>query len=94
MDWLPFPGGSTAVSGVGHFHVPVQVSHGAGDRVADMEALVDTGATYTWIPGDILGASTVDRCARARLVRAPRPAAWLSRRKQLTHGRPERLDAP
>ena len=54
MDWLPFPGGSTAVSGVGHFRVSVQLRPEAGDRVAEVKALVDTGATYTWIPGDIL----------------------------------------
>src|SRR2546425_12335895 len=41
-------------SGMGHFHVSVQVSHRAGGRFEPLEALVDTGATYTWIPRDVL----------------------------------------
>ncbi len=41
-------------SGMGHFHVSVQVSHRAGGRFAPLEALVDTGATYSWIPRDVL----------------------------------------
>ena len=41
-------------SGMGHFHVSVQVSHRAGGRFEPLNALVDTGATYTWIPWDVL----------------------------------------
>jgi len=41
-------------SGMGHFHVSVQVSHRAGGRFEPVQALVDTGATYTWIPRDVL----------------------------------------
>ena len=41
-------------SGMGHFHVSVQVSHRAGGRFEPLNALVDTGATYTWIPRDVL----------------------------------------
>ncbi len=37
-----------------HFHVSVHVSHRAGGRSEPLEALVDTGATYTWIPRDVL----------------------------------------
>jgi len=39
---------------MGHFHVSVQVSHRTGDRFTPIEALVDTGATYTWIPRGVL----------------------------------------
>ena len=54
MDWL-LPGGAAAPdSAMGHFHVSVQVSHRAGGRFAPLEALVDTGSTYTWIPRDVL----------------------------------------
>ena len=41
-------------SGMGHFHVSVQVSHRAGGRFEPLNALVDTGATYTWIPRNVL----------------------------------------
>jgi len=40
---------------MGHFHVSIQVGHRAGERFEPIEALVDTGATYTWIPRDVLG---------------------------------------
>ena len=56
MDRLPFPGGRTAGSGMGHFHVPVQVGSRSGGRFAPLDALVDTGATYTWVPRDVLDA--------------------------------------
>ena len=41
-------------SGTGHFRVALQVGNRAGERFAPIEALVDTGATYTWIPRDVL----------------------------------------
>src|SRR2546422_10172765 len=41
-------------SGTGHFRVAVQIGNRAGERFAPIEALVDTGATYTWIPRDVL----------------------------------------
>ncbi len=41
-------------SGMGHFRVIVQVAKGAGERFESIETLVDTGATYTWIPRDVL----------------------------------------
>ena len=46
----------TPHSGVGHFHVVVEVANRAGERFEPIETLVDTGATYTWIPRDVLGA--------------------------------------
>src|SRR5690349_24491406 len=56
MDRLPFPGGHPASSGMGHFRVAVQVGRGHGDHFASLDALVDTGATFTWIPRDVLAA--------------------------------------
>src|SRR5205809_6861079 len=41
-------------SGMGHFRVTVQVGNRAGEGFERIEALVDTGATYTWIPRDLL----------------------------------------
>ena len=83
MDRLPFPGGSTADSGMGHFSVPVQVSQLAGGRVAPVEALVDTGATFTSIPRDVLeGLGVVPQeewpfvLADGREVRYP--VAWIT----------------
>ena len=54
MDWLPFPGGRTAGSGMGHFRVSVQVARRGEERFARLDALVDTGSTYTWVPRDVL----------------------------------------
>ena len=54
MDWLPPVTARTSDSGMGHFRESVQVSHGAGGRFEPLEALVDTGATYTSIPRDVL----------------------------------------
>ena len=54
MNRLPFPGGRTTDSGVRHFHVTVQVGSRGGERFVPLDALVDTGATYTWVPRDVL----------------------------------------
>ena len=54
MVRLGFPGAQEPDSGLGHFKVPVQVGSRTSDRLEAMKALVDTGATYTWIPRDIL----------------------------------------
>ena len=54
MDWLHGPGSDRADSGMGHFRVAVQVGHRTGERFEPIEALVDTGATYTWVPRDVL----------------------------------------
>ena len=56
IDRLPIPGGSTPGSRVGHFHVSVEVGTRGGERFAPLDALVDTGATYTWVPRDVLDA--------------------------------------
>src|SRR5205823_5694554 len=76
MKRLPFPGGRTADSGMGHFHVSVQVGQLAGGRVARVQALVDTGATYTWIPRDSSGG----RVARVQaLVDTGATYTWIPR---------------
>jgi len=51
---LPLPGGSTSSSGMGSFRVPVEVGDATGERFVSIQALVDTGAAYTWIPRDVL----------------------------------------
>src|SRR5436189_65908 len=54
MDWLHGPRSDRADSDMGHFRVAVQVGHPTGERFEPIEALVDTGATYTWVPRDVL----------------------------------------
>ena len=39
---------------MGSFRVQIGIGNAAGDRFANVEALVDTGATYTWIPANLL----------------------------------------
>ena len=54
MRRLPFPGGSTSDSSVGHFRVLIDVRRWSSDTFTSLHALVDTGSTYTWIPRDLL----------------------------------------
>jgi clan AA aspartic protease len=54
MDWLHPGDARSPDSGMGHFRVAVEVGDPAGERFESINALVDTGATYTWIPRDIL----------------------------------------
>src|SRR3989442_14210493 len=54
MVGLPPMHSRTRDSGMGHFRVTVQVGNRAGEHFEPIEALVDTGATYTWIPRDVL----------------------------------------
>lgn len=42
------------VSGMGHFRVPIDVANRDGGSAERVDALVDTGATYTWLPRDVL----------------------------------------
>lgn len=42
------------MSRVGTFRVPIEVASLDSDRFERLEALVDTGATYTWVPRDLL----------------------------------------
>jgi len=39
---------------MGIFRVPIEVGDPAASRFESVEALVDTGATYTWLPTDLL----------------------------------------
>jgi clan AA aspartic protease len=42
-------------SGVmGAVHYAIEVGDLAGERFEPMEAMIDTGATYTWVPRDVL----------------------------------------
>jgi len=41
---------------VGSFRVPIDVADSDGQRFQRVEALVDTGATFTWVPRSILEA--------------------------------------
>lgn len=54
MVWLHPPDAEPSDSAMGHFRTTVQVGNPAGERFVSIEALVDTGATYTWIPRDVL----------------------------------------
>ncbi len=55
MDWLPPSHDSAPHSGMGHFRVGIEIGNRVGEHLEPIEALVDTGATYTWIPRDVLG---------------------------------------
>jgi clan AA aspartic protease len=39
---------------VGSFHVTFQLGDGEGRRWRDIDPLVDTGASFTWVPADVL----------------------------------------
>jgi len=54
MIRLPLPGGSTSSSGMGRFRVSCEVGNPVGDMFEAIRPLVDTGASYSWIPRDIL----------------------------------------
>src|SRR5256886_14743036 len=41
-------------SGMGTFRVTLHLEGATGERFKLIEALVDTGASYTWIPRDVL----------------------------------------
>jgi len=41
---------------MGSFRVPIQVGRQVGERLVPLNALVDTGAMFTWIPRDVLDA--------------------------------------
>ena len=36
------------------FTAPLEIASDAGERWARIEAIVDTGSTYTWVPGGVL----------------------------------------
>jgi len=37
-----------------HFRVPIEIADGSGQGFERVEAMVDTGATYTWVPASVL----------------------------------------
>jgi clan AA aspartic protease len=39
---------------MGAFRVTIEIGDKAGERFTQVDALVDTGATYTWIPASLL----------------------------------------
>lgn len=39
---------------MGSFRVPIEIGDPAGGRFERMDALVDTGSTYTWVSRDLL----------------------------------------
>ena len=82
MDWLPGSNSGKADSEMGHFRVGVQVGHLTGERLVAVDALVDTGATFTWLPRDVLEGLGVEPqeerpfvLADGREVRYP--VAWI-----------------
>ena len=42
------------MNSMGTFYATIALGDGRGERFEELQALVDTGATWTWIPGDIL----------------------------------------
>ena len=39
---------------MGTFETTIEIGDPRGERYEPLEALVDTGSTYTWVPGDLL----------------------------------------
>lgn len=82
MKRLPYPGGSTSDSRMGHFRVPIRIGRRGIERFTALQALVDTGSTYTWVPRDLLEELGVTpeeewpfELADGRVVRYP--VAWI-----------------
>ena len=82
MDWLRPGGAGGSDSEMGTFRVSIQLARTGGQRFERIEALVDTGASYTWIPRDVLESLGVQPdeervfvLADGREVRYP--MAWL-----------------
>jgi clan AA aspartic protease len=55
---------------MGSFRVTVEVASVAGGPFHRFEALVDTGATYTWVPRDILAALGIEPQQKRRFLLA------------------------
>lgn len=54
MNWLRPRDARGSDSGMGTFRVSIQLARAGLESFEDMEALVDTGASYTWIPRNVL----------------------------------------
>jgi len=55
---------------MGTFRVPVEIGNSSGERYERVEALADTGATYTSVPGSLLQRLGVERRDRATFIQA------------------------
>jgi len=55
---------------VGTFRVTIEIGDPHGERWETLEALVDTGATYTWVPWDILARLGVEPQSRREFLTA------------------------
>lgn len=55
---------------MGTFRAAIDIGDPQGERYEAMEALVDTGATYTWVPREILARLGVTPQFRRQLVTA------------------------
>ena len=67
---------------MGTFRVSIELGTAAGERFESLEALVDTGASYTWIPRDMLEALRVQPDEERAFVLADGrevryPVAWV-----------------
>ena len=54
MNWLPPREAHGPDSGMGTFRIFIEVARAGGEPFEGMQALVDTGASYSWIPRDVL----------------------------------------
>ena len=54
MDWLQPRAAGGSDSGMGTFRISIQLARVGGEQFELIEALVDPGASYTWIPRDLL----------------------------------------
>jgi len=55
---------------MGTFAAHIQVGDPDGTRFESVDAMVDTGSTYTWVPGDILAGLGVARQFQREFVTA------------------------
>jgi len=55
---------------MGSFRVPLEIGNLAGASFVPIEALVDTGATYTWVPREILARLGLEPQQQRRFVLA------------------------
>lgn len=55
---------------MGSFRVPLEIGNLAGASFVPMEALADTGATYTWVPRDLLTGVWLEPHQQRRFVLA------------------------
>jgi len=55
---------------MGTFHVTFEIGDPEGDRWEPIDVLVDTGASYTWIPKDLLARLGVRAAFRREFVTA------------------------